>query len=29
VEVPRSHEDYEVKADEAGMPAGVTLARMI
>ncbi|MEW6678039.1 MAG: type I-C CRISPR-associated protein Cas7/Csd2 [Pseudomonadota bacterium] len=28
MEVPRGFEDYEVMADEAGMPAGVTLTRL-
>lgn len=29
VEVPRSFEDYEVKVNEAELPAGVTLLRMV
>ena len=29
VEVPRSFEDYAVKVDEAGMPSGVTLIRVV
>ena len=29
VEVPRGFGDYEVTADEAGMPAGVTLSRLL
>jgi CRISPR-associated protein Csd2 len=29
VEVPRTFEDYEVRVDEAGMPSGVTLIRVI
>ncbi len=29
VDVPRSFADYEIKVNEAGMPAGVTLMRRV